>query len=278
MGPLDGARSLLFGPAADERKVTNALQAGADAVIADLEDSVSASEKARAREILERVLTARPQSNCARMIRINAVDTGFFEEDRRLLERTKPDAVVLPKATPAAVTELGRRGPPVLAIVETALGLQLSGETARAGRVAALALGAVDLGRELGLQPRGDGLEILFARSKLVVDSAAAEIRAPLDVVHLEVRDTAGLEQSARLARSLGFGGKLCIHPGQVPVVNDVFTPSQDEVRWAERVISGYERAQRDGKGVLALDGQMVDLPVVQRARSILAGAGRRSA
>jgi citrate lyase subunit beta/citryl-CoA lyase len=211
------------------------------------------------------------------MVRINAVDTGFFEDDLGLLERAKPDGVVLPKATPAAVGELGRRGPPVLAIVETALGLQLSGDTARAGRVAALALGAVDLGCELGLQPRRDGLEILFARSKLVMDSAAAEIRSPLDVVHLDIRDTAGLEQSARLARSLGFGGKLCIHPCQVPVINRVFTPSQDEVRWAERVISGYERVQQDGEGVLALDGQMVDLPVVQQARSILARAGRRS-
>ena len=183
------------------------------------------------------------------------------------------EAVVLPKATPDAVAALGPEGPPVIAIVESALGLRLAYETAAAERVQALLLGAADLGAELGLEPRPDGLEILYARSKVVSDSAAAAIRPPFDVVHLDVRDLVGLEAAARFARSLGFRGKACIHPDQVEVVNRVFAPEAGDVEWARRVLAAYERGEREGRGAVALEGTMVDLPVVQRARKVLAEA-----
>jgi citrate lyase subunit beta/citryl-CoA lyase len=144
-----------------------------------------------------------------------------------------------------------------------------------APRVAALLLGAVDLGAELGLQPRPDGLEILYARSKVVVDSAAAGIRPPFDIVHLEVTDTEGLEEECRLARSLGFRGKACIHPRQLETVSRVFAPTDAELEWAQRVVDAYERESGEGRGVFALNGTMVDLPVVERARRILAEAER---
>jgi len=174
---------------------------------------------------------------------------------------------VLPKATPDAAAALGPEGPPVIAIVETAQGLRQAYETASAPRVAALVLGAVDLGAELGLEPRADGLEILHARSRLVVDSAAAGLRPPFDVVHLDVRDDAGLEAAGAFARSLGFRGKACIHPQQVPIVNRAFAPGEREVAWAQRVVEAFEQS---GEGVLAVNGEMVDLPVVERARRIL--------
>jgi citrate lyase subunit beta/citryl-CoA lyase len=177
------------------------------------------------------------------------------------------DAIVLPKATPDAVAALGHAGPPVIAIVETAQGLRLAYETASSPRVAALVLGAVDLGAELGLEPRADGLEILHARSRVVVDSAAAGIRPPFDIVHLEIEDDAGLEQQAAFARSLGFRGKVCIHPRQVPIVNRVFLPIEREVAWARRVVEAFEES---GGGVLAVNGEMIDLPVVERARRVL--------
>jgi citrate lyase subunit beta/citryl-CoA lyase len=137
--------------------------------------------------------------------------------------------------------------------------------------VASLTLGAVDLGVQLRLEPRPDGLEILFARSKLVLDSAAAGIRAPIDVAYLDTRDAEGLEAEALLARSLGFRGKACIHPAQVPIVNRVFTPSRQEVEQARRTIDAYERGVAEGRGAIALDGRMIDRPVVERARTILA-------
>jgi len=236
-------------------------------VIADLEDAVAPAQKQAAREL---VAGLRPP-----IVRINGAGTEWFADDLALAERLDLEAIVLPKATPEAVAALGPEGPPVIAIVESAAGLRSSYETASAPRVAALLLGAVDLGAELGLEPRRDGLEILFARSKVVVDSTAAGLRAPFDIVHVEVRDDEGLEEECRLARSLGFRGKACIHPAQLEIVNRVFAPSETELEWARSIVAAFERESSEGRGVFALNGVMVDLPVVERARRILNEAER---
>jgi citrate lyase beta subunit len=208
-------------------------------------------------------------------VRVNGADTAWFADDLALVRELPLAAVVLPKATPDAVAALGPEGPPVIAIVETAAGVRSAYETASSARVAALLLGAVDLGAELGLEPRPDGLEILYARSQVVVDSAAAGIRPPFDIVHLDVHDEHGLEEECRLARSLGFRGKACIHPAQLEVVHRVFAPTEAELEWARSVVDAYERETGEGRGVFALNGAMVDLPVVERARQILAEAER---
>jgi citrate lyase beta subunit len=271
---LATARSLLFAPGHEERKLQKALAAGADAVVADLEDAVPAGEKEAARAVARRVLEGRATRSLV-AVRPNAVGTAHWEADLEAVSGLELDALVLPKATPEAVTALGPDGPPVIAIVETALGLRQAFETARLPRVAALVLGAVDLGAELGLEPRADGLEVLYARSQLVVDSAAAGIRSPFDLVHVDIRDDEGLEAEARLARSLGFRGKACIHPAQIEIVNRVFSPTEEEQERARRVIEAYEHALADGRGVVALDGEMIDLPVVERARRVLAETER---
>jgi citrate lyase beta subunit len=256
---LPHARSLLFAPGDDERKLAGALASEADAVVADLEDAVAPAQKPAAREVVSRL--------APRVVRVNGADSSWFEDDLALVQGLELDAVVLPKATPEAVASLGEQGPPVIAIVETAHGLRLAYETARSARVAALVIGAVDLGAELGLEPRPDGLEILHARSRIVVDSAAAGIRPPFDVVHLDVHDDAGLEAECAFARSLGYRGKVCIHPQQVAIVNRAFAPSAREVAWARRVVEAFEES---GTGVLAVNGEMIDLPVVERARRVL--------
>jgi citrate lyase beta subunit len=242
-------------------------------VVCDLEDAVPPDEKDAARELTHRTLvtTRKGRDRALRMVRINAVGTAYWEDDLHAVREFDLDAIVLPKATPDTVEALGDDGPPLISIVETASGLRLAYETARRRRVAALALGAVDLGVELALEPREDGLEILYARSALVVDSAAAGLRAPFDVVRLDWHDEPRLEAECRLARSLGFGGKLCIHPSQLPVVNRVFAPAADDVAWARRVLEAYDEGLSTGRGAVALEGQMIDLPVVKRARRILA-------
>ena len=274
MPNLAQARSLLFAPGSEESKLRNAFEVEADAVVADLEDAVAIPEKPSARKLASRLL-GEISSTSLKMIRINGVGTAFWEDDLGALENVTLDAIVLPKATPEAVEALGSAGPPLIAIVETAQGLRLAYETARAPRVAALLLGAVDLGLELGLEPRPDGLEVLFARSQVVLGSAAARVRAPFDLVHLAVRDEEGLEVECRLARSLGFRGKACIHPAQVGVVNAVFSASEQELERARRIVDAYERGVAEGRGVVALDGEMIDLPVVERARQLLAHAKR---
>lgn len=246
-------------------------------MIADLEDAVAPAEKEAARALVARVLRETP-SRAAATVRVNGAGTPQFEADLELVRELSPDGVVLPKATPAALAALGPDGPPVLALVETAAGLRAAFELACHPRVETLVLGGADLGAELGLEPRADGLELLHARSTLVVDSAAAGIGPPIDVVHLDTRDAAGLEQEARLARSLGLGGKACIHPAQVAVVNEVFSPRPEELRWAEAVLDAYEDGLRAGRGAVSLAGEMIDVAVVERARRLIAqaeGGGR---
>ena len=274
MSRASSIRSLLFAPGNDARKLKKALESDADAVVADLEDAVPAPEKGRAREIV-RDLLAGARTEALLAVRLNAVGTAVWEDDLRMLSELPPDALVLPKATPDGVAALGPDGPPVIGIAETAQGLRLAYETACSPRTVALLLGAVDLGLELGLEPRADGQEVLFARSKLVVDSAAAGIRGPLDLVHVDLDDDEGLEAECRLARSLGLRGKACIHPAQVAIVNRVFSPSDEETDRARRVVQAYEEGRAEGRGAVSLDGEMIDLPVVERARQVLAASER---
>ena len=263
-------RSLLFAPGDDERKLRKALAAGADAAVFDLEDAVAVAAKAQARAVTRAFLTE-PRGATARFVRINAHNTAWFEDDVELVAAAATDAIVLPKATPQGAAALASVAAlPVIAIVETAIGLRLAFETASSPNVVALLLGAVDLGAELGLQTREDGLEILYARSKLVVDSAAAGIRAPIDVVHTAIADLDGLARQAALARSLGLRGKACIHPSHVAAINEAFTPSSEEIEWARRVVAAASRAASEGRGAINLDGWMVDAAVVLRAQRLV--------
>jgi citrate lyase beta subunit len=265
-------RSLLFAPASDEHKLGKALASAADGVVADLEDATAPDEKEAARGIVETVF-ADAEARSVRGLRVNAPGTEWFEGDLELADRLELDFLMLPKATPLSVAALGPDGPPVLAIIESAEGLRLAYETAAAKRVFALALGTHDLGAELRTSARSDGLEILYARSKVVADSAAAGRRPPFDTVYLDVRDSVGLEDECLLATTLGFRGKLCIHPGQIEVVNRVFAPSEAELAWARRVLEAYEQGLREGRGAVALDGKMVDMPIVRQAERLLTEA-----
>jgi citrate lyase beta subunit len=267
---LPHLRSLLFAPGSDERKLEKAFASAADGVVCDLEDAVAPPDKEAARGV-----TAAAVANAAgpaRLVRVNGAGTEWFEGDLALVATLELDGIVLPKASPEAVDSLGPDGPPVIAIVETAMGLRQAFEIASRPRVAALLLGSVDLGAEVGLETRADGQELLYARSKISFDSAAAGRRGPFDVVHLDFADTAGLEAQCRLARSLGFRGKASIHPAQIETINAVFSPSEQEVEWARGVVDAFES---QSEGVLAVNGTMVDKPVVDRARRILAEAAR---
>jgi citrate lyase beta subunit len=263
-------RSLLFAPGDDEHKLRRALGAGADAVVFDLEDAVAIPAKAQARAVT-RAFLSETRGASARLVRVNAHASPWFEDDVALLAAADADAIVLPKATPKAAAALAAASElPVIAIVETAIGLRQAFETASGANVIALLLGAVDLGAQLGLQTRDDGLEIHYARSKLVVDSAAAGIRAPIDVVHTVIADLEGLARSAALARSLGLRGKAAIHPSHVEAINEAFTPSVQELEWARRVVAAAAQAASEGRGAINLDGSMVDAAVVAVAERIV--------
>jgi citrate lyase subunit beta / citryl-CoA lyase len=265
---LAAARSLLFVPGDNARRLRKAAGSGAHGIIADLEDGVAPPERDTARANIESTFDDE-RRDVLRCIRVNPPGTPDHERDVELVRALPGVVLVLPKATPhslEAVTGLAR----LVAIVETAAGLDAARELASHPGVDALALGNLDLSADLGLRPRVDGLELLVPRATLVLASAAARIRPPFDGVHPDYRDDAGLRDVVDLAASTGMRGKLCIHPAQVRLVNEGFAPSQAERAWARAVLDESDAARREGRGVAVLDGTMIDAPVVARARALL--------
>ena len=262
--------SLLFVPASRPERFDKALGSGADAVIVDLEDAVAPADKDAARAALAAWLDpAHPV-----LVRINAADTPWFAADLELLVRPGVSAVVLPKAEyPDDVVVASRAGGglAVLPLIESALGFEQRRALAHADRVERLIFGHIDFQADLNMRATEE--ELLPFRTALVLASRLAGIAAPIDGVCTAIDDAELLQADALRARRLGFGGKLCIHPRQVAVVNRCFAPSAEEVAWAQRVIAADTAS---GGAAVAVDGKMVDRPVVLRAQAILVEAQAR--
>lgn len=260
------ARSYLFVPGNRPDRVPKALAAGADVVIVDLEDAVAPAEKAAAREALAKVLSPGKPVH----IRINAADSEWFEDDLALCRRPGVSGVLLPKAEqPEHVREVARRvaaGTAVLPLIETARGYARAAELAAVEGVQRFAFGTIDFQLDLGLE--GEEEPLLYFRSGLVLTSRLAGLQPPVEGVTVALDDPEQLRRETLRSKRLGFGGKLCIHPKQVPHVNACFAPTQEEIAWARRVV---EAAAASGGDAVAVDGKMVDLPVILRAEQILA-------
>jgi citrate lyase subunit beta / citryl-CoA lyase len=264
-------RSYLFVPADRPERFAKALQCGADAVIVDLEDAVPAVSKDTARASLAAWLNSPAASPV--LLRLNAPDTPWFEHDLGLAGAAAVHGIVLPKAEQADdIARLHRLRPglPLLPLVETAAGFEALRAVAAAPGVQRLLFGSIDFQADLGIE--GDDDALLFFRSQIVLVSRLAGLAAPVDGVTTDLHDMATTLRDTARARRLGFAAKLCIHPRQVDAVNQGFTPSGAECEWARRVIAA---AQAAGGAAVAVDGRMVDAPVLLRARSLLARAGR---
>ena len=264
-------RSLLFAPAGDERKLRKAMASSADAVVADLEDAVAPSARAAARETLLRV-SASLVPRRPLMVRVNQPGTADFDEDLKLVKDLDLYGVVIPKATSASTACLPAGLPRVMPIVETAQGVRESYEIASVPGVFALMFGAIDLAAEIDFRWRADGLHLLYARSQVVLNSAAAGLAFPIDSAWVKLDDPEGFLEEARVARSLGFQGKVCIHPAQLELAHRVF--DGDQIAWAEATMNAYRAALARGEGVVAVDGEMVDRATLRRAERILVAAG----
>jgi citrate lyase beta subunit len=277
MTGLTSARTFLFAPGNSSAKLCRALDSRADAVICDLEDSVPAASKQEARDVVSDVIAGWLQTPRSRprplvAVRVNS-DGDELARDLDLVAGLPLDVVVVPKASLGLIETLPTPITPLVSLVETAAGLRSAFAIANHPSVVALMLGTVDLTLELGLTQRRDGRELLFARSSLVVDSAAAGLRAPIDGPRLDFHSDADLRAEVRMARSLGFGGKACIHPRQLPVVAQAFAAAERDLGWARRVVECYDAAAEAGDGAVAVDGEMVDQPVAELARRMLARA-----
>ncbi|MDW6057309.1 CoA ester lyase [Streptomyces sp. FXJ1.4098] len=259
------ARTLLFVPGDRPDRFAKAASSGADLVIIDLEDAVAPGDKEAARDNAAAWLALGHRA----VVRVNPPGTPWFEAD---LARAADHGCTLmvPKAEePAVLTEIATRTAgrcPLIPLVETALGIERAPQVCAVPGVVRAAFGNVDLAAQLGVAP-DDHTALTYARSRLVLASAAAGGHPPVDGVTTAVRDPEPLRADTAHARSLGFTGKLCIHPAQVRPVADGFAPTHGELRWARRVLDA-------GDSVTAIDGQMVDRPVLERARAVLARAG----
>jgi citrate lyase subunit beta / citryl-CoA lyase len=260
-------RSALFVPADRPERHQKALDSGADAVIVDLEDAVAAPRKDEARQILVESLPSRTGSTGC-LVRINSPLLDEGRADLEAVPRMRADGIMVPKADVESVEIAAAAGLPLVALIETAGGILDAAAIARHPAVDVLMLGPVDLSLELGVSEGPDGDPLATARGLLVLAAAAGGIPGPLDGPCVQVRDPEALAAEIARARLLGFAGKSCIHPAQVEPVNAAFAPSEEEISWATQVSAAYEAA--DGSGVVILDGEMIDLPVVLRARRIL--------
>ncbi len=259
-------RSYLFVPGMRPERFAKALASGAHAVIVDLEDAVPPADKGRAREAVADALSP----TRALFVRINGAGTPWFEEDLRLCRNASVAGIVLPKAEEPVVVEhirgiVGQRAF-VLPLIETARGLWNALAIASAAGVRRLLFGSIDFQVDLRIADE----ELVTYRSQLVLVSRVAELPAPVDGVTTAIDDLESLRRDTERARELGFGGKLCIHPKQVEPVNAAFRPTADEIAWAQRVVAADAQA---GGAVVAVDGKMVDRPVLLKAQEILSAA-----
>jgi len=264
-------RSMLYMPGSNPRAREKAKTLPADAVIVDLEDAVAPEAKPRAREALAAAL----DEAAPIIVRVNAAGTPWFADDLELCRHPGVAAIMLPKAEgiDAVCTVVETTYKDVLPIIESARGLKEIHSIASVPGVIRLAFGSVDLALDLGIDcaPDGAEIELLAFRSQLVLASRLAGLAAPVDGVSTAIDDLQRLQADTERARRLGFGAKLCIHPKQLAIVQAVFTPTPERLDWARRVCEAFAAA---GGAAVAVDGQMVDLPVVQRARAVLRDAG----
>ena len=280
-------RSYLFVPADRPERFAKALASGADVVIVDLEDAVAPDAKAGARAALAQWLAGAANAphlphlphlpHVPLFVRTNAPGTEWFADDLALCGHSAAvGGVMLPKAERVADLDAVRFAAPgraLIPLIETAAGFDHLRALAGAAGVQRLAFGSVDFQLDLGISisagDESDGTELLFFRSQLVLASRLASLLPPIDGVTTALDDDTPVTRDAQAARRLGFGAKLCIHPRQVAAVNAGFTPSDAEVAWARRVVAAVERS---GGAAVAVDGKMVDRPVLLRARAVLGG------
>jgi citrate lyase subunit beta/citryl-CoA lyase len=279
-------RSFLFTPANHPRRVEKVFEVGADAVILDLEDAVAVSEKPAARQCVVDAFSARPDGSARHYVRVNSIDTPYCEEDIKACVGPWLHGVVLPKVeSRSCLNHLERllaaaeaeQGLPVgsldlMPIIETAAGVESAKKIATAdSRIKRFAFGGGDYTLDLNYEWHADEAVLAYARAKLSHAARLGNLEPPTDTVVLQIKDNERFLQSARQGKQFGFGGKLCIHPDQIALTHEVFTPSESEIAHARAVVSAFEAAEAAGSASIQLDGYFIDYPIVYKSQRILA-------
>lgn len=271
-------RTVLFSPGDQPDLMRNAPSSDADVVAFDLEDAVPPEKKGAARDAIRRVVSEL-STDCEVCVRVNPLDEGGREDIAALFGEGGADAidsVMLPKVPNAdAVRRLSEclrahgATRPVLALLETAAGVLHAEAIATAAPTDCVLLGAEDLSADIRATRTEAGTEITHARQHVVLAAGYAGVDA-IDTLYTDYKDTDGLRTDVTRARDFGFDGKMAIHPAQVPVINDAFTPDQDRVEWARGVLDAREQAREEGRGVFSYDGEMIDAPLIAQAEDVI--------
>ena len=281
---MHSRRALLYMPGDDRRKIEKATTLGVDCVCMDMEDGVAIARKKEARAVIAEAMKELDFGTSERCIRINSVGSGFEKYDLAAALATNPDSIVVPKVETAAQVRaisdyiemyelsarMAVRKVRMLIGVETAKGILNIKEIAESDRrLEAIIFGAEDYAASTGAMRTKEGTEVLYARSAVVTACAANDLQA-IDMVYIDFHDTDGLRLEAERGAALGFNGKQIIHPNQVTPVQEAFTPSDDAVAYAQRVVDAFTTSQKEGRGAFALDGKMIDMPLLKNAQKVL--------
>jgi citrate lyase subunit beta/citryl-CoA lyase len=275
---------MLYVPGNNPGMIRDAHIYGADAIMFDMEDSVSLNEKDAARLLVYEALKTCDFGQTEVLVRVNGLNTPYGRDDFETIVRAKPDAIRLPKTeTPEDVQEadalitqiekqigLKQGTIKLMAAIESALGVINAYKIATASsRLIGIAIGAEDFVTDLKTTRSPDGIELLAARSQILFAARAAGIDA-LDTVFSDVDDEEGFIREVKLIKQLGFDGKSLINPRQITIVHDLYTPTEDEMMKSIQVIEAAKEAEEKGSGVISLNGKMIDKPIVERARRVL--------
>jgi citrate lyase beta subunit len=274
-------------PGDDRRKIEKSTTIGVDSICMDMEDGTAVSRKVEARAVIAKAMKELDFGNSERCIRINSIGSGFEKDDLAAALAAQPDSIVVPKIETAQQikwvsdqiesyelsNKLNLGSIRLLIGLETAKGILNLREIAEADkRLEAMIFGAEDYGASVGATRTKEGTEVLYARSAVVTACAANDLQA-IDMVYIDFKDTEGLRAEAQQGAGFGFSGKQVIHPNQVPVTQEAFTPSDEAIAYAKRVVESLEASQKEGKGAYALDGKMIDMPLLKNAQKVLGRA-----
>ena len=280
---MHSRRALLYMPGDDWKKITKSLTLGVDCICMDMEDGVAVNRKAEARATIAKALQELDFGKSEKLARINSVGSGWEKDDIAAVLPHHPDGIVIPKIESLGQIKWGseiieaaelRYGWPINSVrmlvgVETAKGILNLREIASHPRLDAIIFGGEDFAASVGATRSRDATELLYARQAVVVACAAFSLQA-IDIVTIDFKDMEALRAESEFGARLGFSGKQIIHPAQVEPVQTAFTPNEEAIAHAKRIVESFEASQKEGRGAFALDGKMIDMPLLKNAQKVL--------
>ncbi|KAA0274138.1 MAG: CoA ester lyase [Chloroflexi bacterium] len=283
---MHSRRALLYMPGDNWKMITKSITLGVDSICMDMEDGTAFNKKAEARATIARALQELDFGASEKLARINSVGSGWEQDDIDAVLPYHPDRIVIPKVESFEQVEWASRiiedaelkygwalnSIRILIGVETAKGILSLKEIAAHPRLDAIIFGGEDFAASIGATRTKEALELLYARQAVIVACAAYDLQA-IDIVAIDYKDLEALKAEAEFGAGLGFSGKQVIHPNQVRVVQEAFTPSAEAIAYARRIVETFETSQKEGKGAYSLDGKMIDMPLLKNAQKVLARA-----